>query len=110
MVCAEVEKAADAVSAIFFYRCAIFWFFKQFLNGFCLFCEIVVVIANFHTILSNFSTYFLCQFSTLKVLSVLFFFGFFYLWVCAAAGQRWKKVAAAAVLPVLVFHSCAIFF
>ena len=35
--CAEMEKAADAVSANFFHGCANFWFLKQFFNGFCLF-------------------------------------------------------------------------
>ena len=29
---------------------------------------------------------------------------------CVDAVQRWKKVAAAAAQPVLIFHSCAIFF
>ena len=68
----DMEKAADD-QCYFFFRCANFWFFKQFFNGFCFFCAIFVSFANFCTILRIFSHILCANFSRLKFCQSYFF-------------------------------------
>ena len=74
----EMEKAAEAVSANCFYSCAIFWFFKQIFNGFCLFCAIFVIFASFGMILTFFA-HILCDNFSHSKFCQCYFFRFFHL-------------------------------